>query len=249
MSRYANGMARINKVNFTKFLDIGVPVDNPRDGELDVLMLYATRATLPSKRRSQVTGGGPIPALSTQAAIENCDEVHVVLTDNTMRRKCVALVPQFESFHIFKYMRVGAKGGPLDHSQPLRYVSRGYQANGREKFRPPQSKHTRRLWDMLSNYFASIDEVLRDLKVKCEKVAKDNTLIVMVCNFGQSELLMNFICSCRARGLDTSQILVFATDEATRDLAEGMGVTAFFDEKVGKTDSWKMINAGDSFSP
>jgi hypothetical protein len=54
----------------------------------------------------------------------------------------------------------------------------------------------------------------------------------MVCNHGQSELLMNFVCSTRARGINTKNILVFATDEETKAIAESMGLAAFYDEQV-----------------
>jgi hypothetical protein len=54
----------------------------------------------------------------------------------------------------------------------------------------------------------------------------------MVCNHGQSELLMNFVCAAHARNLDLSAVLVFATDEETKDIAEGLGLTAFFDKTV-----------------
>jgi len=64
-----------------------------------------------------------------------------------------------------------------------------------------------------------------------EKVAVDNAVIVMVCNHGQSELLMNFVCNSRAKGLDISQVLVFATDIETKELADGLGLTTFYDEQ------------------
>ena len=43
---------------------------------------------------------------------------------------------------------------------------------------------------------------------------------------------MNFACSARARGLDISNVLVFATDEETKELAEGVGLAAYFDKRV-----------------
>ena len=43
---------------------------------------------------------------------------------------------------------------------------------------------------------------------------------------------MNFVCAARARGLDLSPVLVFATDEETKELAEGLGLTSFYDETV-----------------
>ena len=59
----------------------------------------------------------------------------------------------------------------------------------------------------------------------------------MVCNHGQSELLMNFVCSAKSRNLDLGSVLVFATDEETKELAEGLGLAAFFDKTVSGVSS------------
>ena len=85
---------------------------------------------------------------------------------------------------------------------------------------------------MLQNYFDSFEEKIGELKVVAEKVAVKNTIIVMTCNMGQSELLMNFVCNAKAKGLDISNILLFPTDQETKDLAEGLGLATFYDEKV-----------------
>ena len=50
--------------------------------------------------------------------------------------------------------------------------------------------------------------------------------------FPCSELLVNFACATRARRLDISNILVFATDEETKELAESVGLAAYYDERV-----------------
>ena len=241
VQKFATGMSRIRKEEFANRFDMGVPLDQPKFGEEDVLLLYSSERAHPDKHTSEVSSLVPIPQLSVADATAHCEELHIVLTDQTWRKQCVALVPQYESFHIQKWMRVDGRGGKLDAAEPLRYVSRGYQANGREKFRPPEPKHTKRFWDMLAPYIESIEKVLERLKPLLENVAKNNTVIIMVCNNGQSELLMNFVCSVRARGLDFSQVLVFATDEETKALAEGMGLTAFFDEIVSLIAlSWRI---------
>lgn len=232
VKKYASGMSRMTKTEFNDKFDMGVPLDQPKEGEEEVLLLYSSERAHPLKYNDDIKSLVPVPHLQVNEATERCEELHIILTDQTNRKQCVALVPQFESFHIQKWMRVDGKGGKIDPQQSLKYVSRGYQSNGREKFRPPEPKHTRKFWDMLAPYIESIDDVLANLKPLVEKVAIDRQLIVMVCNKGQSELLMNFVCSARARGLDFSQVLVFATDTETKDLAEGMGLTAFFDEIV-----------------
>ena len=112
-------------------------------------------------------------------------------------------------------MRVPVNGGKLDPAEPLRAVSRGLDKNGQEQFVPPEETNIKKHWDMLKTYFEGFDEI-----------------IVMTCNMGQSELLMNFVCNAKAKGLDVSNVLVFPTDQETKDLAEGLGLATFYDEKV-----------------
>ena len=84
----------------------------------------------------------------------------------------------------------------------------------------------------LRTYFTSLDDVMKELKPIAKKVAKDNTIIVLVCNRGQSDLMMNFACNCKAKGIDTGNVLVFATDQHTHEVAEGMGFASFYDKRV-----------------
>jgi hypothetical protein len=92
-----------------------------------------------------------------------------------------------------------------------------------------------------------MDATLKKLKPLARKAAKNKTLIVMFSNFGQSELIVNFCCSARSRNLDLSPVLVFATDRETLELAEGLGLTAFYDEvNFGKMPSAAAEDYGDS---
>lgn len=234
IQRYAVGMARTAKIDFFEELDLGVPMDLPKETDSDVLILYSRQQALPygfSKAAKEHPNS--IPPMDMKTAVKNCDYVNVVLTDHGSRNQCVAIVPQYESFHIQKWMRVGPKG--IDSSQDLKLVSRGQQSNGRNVFEPPAKVDMKKNWDMLANYFAAFDDVMKDLKPLVEKVAtKQRTVTVMVCNFGQSELLVNFVCSARSRNMDISSILVFATDPETLELATSLGLTAFYDERVSR---------------
>lgn len=227
-------MSRINKNDFANHFEMGVPLDQSKPGDEDVLMLYSSTRALPLRYNKEVSSlNTPIPLMDVHEATRNCDEMHIILTDHSRRKQCIAMVPQYESFHIQKWMRVDGHGGPMNNKETLKHVSRGYQSNGRQKFLPPEPTDTRLFWTMLAPYINSIDEVLDKLRPLVEKVATaDKQLIVMVCNMGQSELLMNFVCAAKKRGLDYSHVLVFATDLETKALAEGMGLTAFFDEIV-----------------
>jgi hypothetical protein len=233
-SRYAVGMARTKKEDFVAQMDPGVPVDNPIEGAEDVLILYSKETAMPRNFPSDTDG---IPLLPMEESVENCDYVNVILTDKSRsRNQCIAIMPQYESYHLQKWMRVSktSKGyGKLDSAEPLRLVSRGMKSNGADEFSPPGKKHIQQNWDLLAKYFAQFEDSLSKLKPLVEKVSThDKIVTVMVTNFGQSELLFNFVCAAKSRNLSVSSILVFATDKETKELAESLGLAAFHDEKV-----------------
>jgi hypothetical protein len=227
-------MVRTKKEDFTNMLDLGVPVDLPSKGAEDVLILYSSDFAKP---KHIPNGNGSIPLLSMEESVAGCDYLNVILTDKSgHRNQCVAIVPQYESYHVQKWMRVPKtlKGhGKLDNAEPLVMVSRGMTHNGKDQLEVPKAQHIQQNWEMLEKYMAGFEDSLAKLKPLAEKVAtKDNTVTVMVTNFGQSELLVNFVCAARSRNLDTSSILVFATDNDIKELAEQLGLTAFFDDRV-----------------
>jgi hypothetical protein len=114
---------------------------------------------------------------------------------------------------------------------------------------------TREHWKVLQNYFEHVDSILDELRPLADHAARDKTLVIMFSNFGQSELLLYFCCSAQARNLDLSGVLVFATDTKTKELVEGLGMTAFYNEAIfgslpshaaeafGDRDFERMMNA------
>lgn len=239
MSRFLVGMARTDKLDFVNTLDLGVPVDDPSnnphtgDKEKDVLLLYQKDSALPDNYHDKQQQGDSLPLYNSQDALNHCDFVNVILTDHSAgRNQCWAIVPQYESYHVQKWMRVD-HGQKLSSDLPLKMVSRGMKTNGHNEFDPPMNKHMDRNIDLLQNYFANLPDSLNQLKPLVEKVATPNkTVTVMVTNFGQSELLVNHVCAAKSRNLDISSILVFATDMETKELAEELGLTVFYDEPV-----------------
>jgi Nucleotide-diphospho-sugar transferase len=231
MGNYMVGMARINKTDLTSFLDLGVPIDEPKPGILEATIIYNNKKAMPHALN------GNMPLLGAQDALKNCDFLNVILMhDAAKSSQCTAIIPQYESYHIQKWMRIDSpdsdngKDMVLNSAAPLSLVSRNHQATGlKGQFRPPAVNYTRTAWNMLETYFNSIDDVLADLKPILARIALDNTVIVLVCNFGHSELLVNFVCSAHRRGLDTSNIIVFATDQETADLVASLGLTAYYD--------------------
>ena len=231
---YAQGLARTPKKEFFEQFDIGVPMDPVKGMESEVLLLYNRAKAFPNdyKDPSKITDDSFIPQLGTVDAIENCEYLHVILTDHgNQKNQCTAIVPNYESYHIQKWMRLGDKG--LDTTKAFSLVSRGMRSNGREEFRSPKTDQIQRSWGILKNYFESYDEAIKELKPLLQKVATPkNTVTVMVSNFGQSELLINFVCAAKSRNLDISSVIVFATDTETKKLAEGLGLVAFYDKWV-----------------
>lgn len=231
VDRFAVGWAYTTQDNFTKTYDLGVPIDIPKQpGDEGVLILYNTPDSVPRRAKQGVDlTNAPITA---REATENCDQMNVVFSYHEGRKKqCLAIVPQYEAYHIQKWMRVPEQGPGASH-HPLRMVPRGYGMNGVAAFKPPKhEKHTKKHWKMLETYLDSIEDILGELRPVVQKIAVNNAIVVMVANFGQSQLLLNFACGCRARGLDISSVLVFATDQETKDLAESVGLNVYFDER------------------
>ena len=235
--RWANGMARVSKVEFHKHLDTGVPLDLPQGEDSDALIIFGPPATLPDNWDSMSSA---IPKMEPLDAVQNCNFLNIILTNHDRKRnQCLAIMPQYESYHIQKWMRLSNKPqlkkqvGGVDPSAPLVPVSRGLSPNGQGQFFPPNAQQISKNWDMLSSYFENYQSNLDALRPLAAKVATPgNTVTVMLSNWGQSELLSNFVCAAKSRNLDTSSVLVFATDPETKELAESLGLVAYYDEKV-----------------
>ena len=247
MSKYVVGMAKTTKKEFASIFDYGTPLDDKIDlGASEVIILYSHKDALPfsldpdRKNATVYDDGNGIPMLGTRDATENCDSLNVVVTRAMGRlHQCVAIMEGYESYHIQRWMRISEEsnlqGAKFNKNLPLRHVSRGMQSNGEDNFHPPPTSVIEEHWKLLRQYLTTVDEVLEQLRPIAKHVAKDNTIVVMVCNMGQSTLLVNFVCSARARDFDVSSVLVFATDEDTLHVAQGLGLAAFYDEKVRVT--------------
>lgn len=237
---FAEGMAFIGRDDFNKRFDMGVPLDPSNQQNNKVLLLYGHNSALPSDKEARLKAQktGEIPTFNVFQGIQNCDVLNVVFMQPKRPKHCTAIMGQYPSFHVQKWMRLpnepNGEYGKLDSSVPLQIVNRGAQNSGRKSFKVPTPTETRRYWKTLKTYLETLPDVLQELRPIAAKVAKQNTVVVSVVNHGQSELLLNFACAAKSRGLDISSILVFATDEITVALAEGIGLTVFFDKTVSQ---------------
>lgn len=241
--KLVNGIARVKKDELDAYFDFGNPNDGGRGtGKEDALILYQSEESLPASDETLAHSAayndmGGIPLTDPKTATENCDAMNVIFTANPGNpAQCTAIVGNYESYHIQRLMRVDAPhSSPIKHELPLVQVSRGYASRGKSNFyAPPFEGYVKKHWKGLRTFLENVDSVLEDLEPILERMAKNNAVVVLTCNRGQSALLVNFACSARSRGFDLSNILVFPTDVETKDLAEGLGLTTYHDEKASK---------------
>jgi hypothetical protein len=203
INRLFAGMARVDRDDFFARYDTGVPQDETMTGNEQVLLLYSHSDALPPDHE-----GKGIPLLPVEEATQHCNTLKVVFTEADKRNECLAIVGQFESYHVHKFMRLpedpaepqGGEPVAVSPSNPLRHVSRLHLDSGLAQ-RIPTPPKVKEYNAQLVRYLSSLDSILDELRPVAEKVAKNDTIVVMVCNHGQSELLMNFVCSSRARGM------------------------------------------------
>jgi hypothetical protein len=229
------GMGRVNREEFFRKYDLGVPVDPSTQGNEDMMILYSKKSLPQPWDALEGTHDTMIPLYNATEATENCQVMKMILTEPQKEKHCLAIMGQWESYHVHKWMRLAKSNSTkitknldaMQDTNDLRYVSRGHQSDGR--YQPlPIPRQTQNHWGVLREYLTSVEATLERLRPIAKKVAgKGNSIVVLVCNQGHSELLLNFACASRTRGLDVSRVLVFATDEETKNLAESVGLTAF----------------------
>ena len=238
IQHFVRGMARVSKDDLMQTFDFGVP-PNPDTEAYDALILYNHKDSLPNDKNvakaTQYTDPTkPLPKLTATQATENCETMNVVLMNNPGNtQQCFALVGgQYQSYHIQRWMRRPDVQGRLDATQPLKLTSRAWTAGGRQEFFPPRQKHVTSHQQKLLTYLQELPHIKARLKPILEKIQIQKTVVVLTSNHGHSELLMNFACSARARGFDLQNVLIFPTDLETKELADGMGLSTFYEEKL-----------------
>jgi len=248
IEKLVSDYATVPRDNFNKLLEIGVPLDETKPGSEEVLILYTDPKTIPFKR-GKIRDEGEKHGLDVEKALENCMTVKVILQEPAGKKKqCIAIVPQWESFHVHKFMRLPKDGlnKAVSVEYPLRYHGRTMQENGKTSKVPMWERNIKPSYDAFVEYVQHLDTSLAQLKPLLQgamdkhksaedtsKIMKEsNVMVVMVCNKGQAHLFHNFVCNARAKGLDLTRVIMFATDEYTLQLSKDLGIAVFYDEKI-----------------
>jgi hypothetical protein len=233
VSRMFVDYATVPRDDFNELLEIGVPLDDTVEGAESVVVLYTSRESLPNN--AKVRHG-----LDAKSALQNCQSVKVILQEPAPKRgqQCLAIVPQWESYYVHKFMRLvpNQNTGGVDKNLPLKYVSRSHTDKGSFQKVPNLKLHTAPSYPILVEYLQNLDRLLQEVKavLTSEVVSKkgSKSVIVLVCNYGQVELFHNYVCNAKAKNLDLSNILMFATDTATLELCRTLGIPAYYDEAI-----------------
>lgn len=228
LSRMFVDFGTIPRDNFNQMIDVGVPLDDTTKGAEDVLVLFPQN-TQPNHASHGLVG------VNAQDALEHCNTLKLILTEPN-KQHCFAFLPQWESYYVHKYMRL-PKSGPISSQAPLRYVSRSHADKGTSQKVPDYKLHTTPFFAVLKDYLEHLPRLLEDLKPILEHAAGDGagkSLLVQVCNYGQVELFHNFVCTAKARGIEDfgQNMIMFATDEATYELCQKLGIPAFYDANI-----------------
>ena len=130
-------------------------------------------------------------------------------------------------------MRLPAAGGGISKTAPLRLVNRAATEKGRKSNLLPSLSQTQTYWDtQLQSYLAHFTTTIDQIRPLARTTvhSSSNTIIVMVCNWGHVELVLNWLCGARARGLTASlrHTLIWATDAKTRDTLTAAGLTVVY---------------------
>jgi hypothetical protein len=237
-------------VSYTEFVSsfaLGAPlqgVSNPDDtkarvGGSRVLLLQQT----PSSHSTTDSSGTATAPL--RAAMKNCREVkHIVVhlgkRNERSRGTCVALVGQRESYHLNKWIQgidTAAGEHTLSHTNNYQFLPEYGGMSGLLSY-IPHSSHVPAFFEVARGLMEAADDAMVDLQPLSDKVAAaghesvKGTMVVMVSNFGHAELLVNFVCSARANGVDLGKVLMFATDAEVHQIALSLGLASFFNEGI-----------------
>ena len=127
---------------------------------------------------------------------------------------------------------------------------------------------THNYWKQLAKFLTNYDETWQALKPIAEKVAlaggrgdpseakegeSKGAITVMVSSYGHAQLLLNFVCAARSVGFNLDNVLLFAMDQGTQDMAEKIGLASFypkhlFDGHIPKKDLQKYTFGDGKFA-
>jgi len=227
LSNFVHGMVKISQPDFLQAFDYGTPRPIVTPGSEEALIIYNTKESLPYLVPSLLQRGNSIKTLPVRNATANCDSLNVIYQNpNSKSSRCMAIVGNYESYHIQKWLRLGSV-----EVSSFTSVGRTTSSSGHTEFRSPSKENSQRHSQRIKQYLETSEHVLAVLKPIVESISIENTIIIMTVNSGQVDLLANFVCSAKRHKFDISNVLVFSTDPNAHKIVLGLGIASFYDDK------------------
>ncbi|GKY93761.1 hypothetical protein MPSEU_000343300 [Mayamaea pseudoterrestris] len=222
---YIAGMARVSRLDLLQKIDTGFPLEASSDGNREIVILYDHVRSLPfGQSAKQFTY-----YRDSLQALQNCRQLRIVSMDPNVEnsnKTCLALHGHSTEPHPLvntwkQQLQPPQRNGK---QQTLQYVVEPKLSL------PPKPVTVAAAQQALMEYLDWYPGQLNELKSVLGPIAKrhDKLIVVMVVTAGHLPLLMNYLCACRKAKVDTSGIVVFATDAATYEHLKNVGsITTF----------------------
>jgi hypothetical protein len=238
MRRFLTGVSSIHRTEFAGKFPLGTIVtNNTRPEENQLVMVLHNSRNLPRDKTRQIEDLSEHYNLSN--VLGNCQTIKTIYSSISGQnsKECTAIVADQESFDVLQWVRPRGRAEAL----PVR-------AGRYEKFAGDDTWASAtpdpfyyRAMEEIDSYLSRLKKVLKKLAPIAEKVANagnsitKGTIVVLSCNYGHSDLLVNFACAANKIGADMSKFLVVATDKETKNLAKELGLAVFYDEALFKS--------------
>ena len=196
----------------------------------EAIILYNTQDSVPTKYNPQAH---QMELYTTTEALENCDAMNVIYQSPKLNSgQCFSIVGNYESYHVQKWMRMSNNNSASGSAHDLLPVGHATNERGQNDFKAPNKKNAKKHQQLLKRFLDTKDRIRKDLVVILERIAIQNTIIVMTTNLGQCELLINWFCRAKSKGFDISNVIVFATDVEAANISKSLGLETLYDEEV-----------------
>jgi Nucleotide-diphospho-sugar transferase len=244
---FIGGIARVNRQSFLKTFDDGLPSEDDTPGNQEVLVFYDSKGSLPNSFKENMQ-----PFETASEAMENCRYMRVMsVSPDRDDPVCLAIQGNNAEPHYFvhkwlqnpadgTYHQVSRYQTTLDKSNVQAFKKQAIMAE------PPKPVIVNAANRILQQYLTNFNAVTEALKKVLAEVAKDNTVVAVVCSAGHVDLLRNFVCAARQRNALPDNMVVVSMDEDTHNVVSNeLKLTSFYHPLLFAPIQAQMASLGD----
>jgi len=233
--------------SFSKAFDIGLPIETMKWSGGFVM--------LPAKGKQ----GHKFEETGTALQhVQQCEEVDVLVLND---QHCIAVTTVSGAqaghntpYHINRFTKAGYKkpkreksASGTKHGSSHELVSRLTSKSGANEGTPPGNYALKVHRKALTRFFASFDEVEKELEPILRKAAtKDKVVMTMTMNAGMTDLILNFACSAKRAQHNIENLVLFPTDDEAVAVAKSLDVAHYRHASFGKFPTEEAGSYGDN---